>query len=137
MKLRTLFVSFVPAFLVGLAVHGQMHRTNDGRVVVEMGTADVATADANLSRCIRRTGAQWGAACDADGSYQVDLVNSCDQPIRVHWCVREENDRLKCGVSPFIGAGQSVRAQSCNAKRPVEIHYEVCEAGGSCRVHAE
>jgi len=91
-----------------------------------------ASANASKNRCVRQVQPSWGEVCE-DG-YQVLLQNVCDEPIRVHWCIRQNDGDLHCGVHPHVAPGRYSNAHACDADRPAEVQYEACSAGERCRV---
>ncbi|MCB9614343.1 MAG: hypothetical protein H6722_18050 [Sandaracinus sp.] len=102
----------------------------------ESGSVGVSsTAEAqrrHLARCIQKVQPTWSDTCE-DG-FHVQLVNRCDEPVRVHWCVRQNDGDLHCGVHPSLAPGAASNAQACNAANPAEVIFEACSAGESCRV---
>lgn len=87
------------------------------------------TEAASFDHCIRPTETRWNG-----DRLEASLRNNCRQPLRVHWCVRQEDDDLKCGVSPMLRPRATTTARATDAKRPVELLIEACEVGGGCRV---
>jgi len=87
------------------------------------------TEAASFDHCIRPTSTQWNG-----DRLETRLANTCSQPVRVHWCVRQNDDDLRCGVSPALRPRATTTARAIDAKRPVELLIEACEVGGDCRV---
>ncbi|MAQ15953.1 MAG: hypothetical protein CMN30_14315 [Sandaracinus sp.] len=106
--------SFVALFLVAFAL------------LVLPSTSSMA---ASYDHCIQQAGTRW-----AGERFEAQLQNRCANPVRVHWCVRQEDDGLKCGVSPALRPSNVTTARAIDVKRPVEILIEACEVGGDCRV---
>jgi len=112
MTKRSLLPTFVTAFaLIGIAAPSQH------------------SAAASFDYCIRTGDAQW----DGD-DLETRIRNTCRQPVRVHWCVRQKDDDLRCGINPALRPSASTTARATDAKRPVELLIEACEVGGGCRV---
>ena len=87
------------------------------------------TAAASFDHCIRAGEARW----EGD-RLETPLRNACRQPVRLHWCVRQKDDDLKCGVNPILRPSATTTARAIDAKRPMELLIEACEVGGDCRV---
>ena len=88
------------------------------------------TEAASFDHCIRPTSTRWHG-----DRLEARLTNTCSQPVRVHWCLRQSDDDLRCGISPALRPRASTTARAIDAKRPIELLIEACEVGGDCRVH--
>ena len=100
----------------------------------ELRVSSVAKAQRrHMDYCVRQQRPSWNDTCE-DG-YHVQLKNVCDETIRVHWCVRQNDGDLHCGVQPSLRPGAVSDARACNAARPGEVIYEACSAGEPCRVN--
>ncbi|NIU64016.1 MAG: hypothetical protein GWN73_00600 [Actinobacteria bacterium] len=112
MTKRSFFLTFVSAF-----------------ALLTIAAPSRPTRAASFDHCIRAGEAQWNG-----DRLETPLRNTCRQPVRVHWCVRQKDDDLKCGVNPILRPRATTTARAIDAKRPVELLIEACEVGGDCRV---
>lgn len=130
-KSRLFFRTFL-ATAAFLTATGTLATTESG----ELGVSSPAEAQRrHLARCIQKVEPQWSDVCE--GGFHVQLVNRCDEPVRVHWCVRQNDGDLHCGVHPRLAPGAASNAQACDAANPAEVVFEACSAGESCRVRRD
>lgn len=135
MNRRLLTLSLATLALVGgLAVNADMRLADDGMPELELRTSSLASADRSLDHCLRQVRTEWGA--EGATSVAVHLQNTCSQPVRMHWCVRENSGRLRCGLNPSLTPRAVSTAHSTDARRPAELLFEACEVGARCRVSA-
>lgn len=97
------------------------------------GDPSPAKADRSMDHCVETRAPEWGACGNADG-VTVELRNTCDESIRVHWCVREKSGRLHCGVHPALAPSGTSEARACESERPPELLFEACDTSDRCRV---
>lgn len=136
MNRRLLTLSLAAVVLTaGLALNPDVRLADDGTPEVELRTSSVASADRSLDHCLRQIRTEWGGAC-GDGALEVRLQNTCRQALRMHWCVRENTGRLRCGLNPSLAPRAVSTAHSCDARRPAELLIEACPVGARCRVRA-
>jgi hypothetical protein len=102
----------------------------------EIGVTSQAEAQRRyLAHCIQKVEPRWSDVCN--GGFHVQLVNRCAEPVRVHWCVRQNDGDLHCGVHPRLAPGAVSNAQACDAANPAEVVFAACSAGETCRVRRD
>ena len=122
----------VLAAVAFLGATSALSTSENGQIGV---TSQAEAQRRHLAHCIQKVEPRWSDVCD--GGFHVQLVNRCAEPVRVHWCVRQNDGDLHCGVHPRLAPGAVSNAQACDAANPAEVVFEACSAGETCRVRRD
>ena len=103
-----------------------MNRTISLPMLLLFLCASASAQDQNYAECVTKVQSNWGQPCekceaytdsykrDYRGVYQIELKNTCNEPVELKVAMQESNERWRTFPIKALAAGESMTAFACN-----------------------